>query len=63
MNAGRVLEFLWMWAFWTFIIAVFVIPIVLSHWYANERKRAEDTEEALQSLGFDTSHEHEWDAL
>lgn len=63
MNAGRVLEFLWMLAFWAFVVGVFVIPVAMSYWRHNERLRAEQTEETLESLGFDTSHQYEQDAL
>lgn len=62
MNAGRVLEFLYLLAFWFFIISVFVLPVAFAYWRRNEQLRAEATEEALESLGFDTSHLHEQDA-
>lgn len=63
MNPGKVAEFLWMLAFWVFIISVFVFPVTLSYWRHNERLRAEQTEKTLESLGFDTSHQHEQDAM
>lgn len=59
---GRIAEFLWLLAFIFFILSVFIFPITFAYWRANERKRAEDTEKALQSLGFDTSNSHIYDA-
>lgn len=60
---GRVLEFLYLLAFWFFILSVFVFPVVFAYWRHNERKRADATEDTLQSLGFDHSHAYEQDAM
>lgn len=59
---GRALEFLWMLAFWFFIVGVFLVPLAMSYWRHNEKQRAEQTEKTLESLGFDTTNSHIWDA-
>jgi hypothetical protein len=63
MNGGQILGALWMLAFWFFIVSVFVLPVVFSYWRHNERLRAEQTEKTLESLGYDTTHRFEQDAL
>lgn len=62
MNAGRLLEFAYFVAFWFFIVSVFLFPVSLQYWKAREKRRAEETEAALKSLGFDRSNNHIYDA-
>lgn len=62
MNPGQVVGLIWTVLVWFFILSVFVFPITLSYWRANERRRAEETEKVLKSCGFDTSGEHIYDA-
>jgi hypothetical protein len=63
MNIGRVLEFAWTLCVWFFLVFWLVVPIALAYWRHNERLRAEQTEKTLDSLGFDTSHQYEQDAM
>lgn len=63
MNGGQIVGFIWTLLVWFFLVSVFVFPITLSYWRHNERLRAEQTEKTLESLGYDTTHEHEMDAM
>jgi hypothetical protein len=63
MNAGQVAGFLWDLAAWFFILSLVVLPLSYAAWRKREARRAAGTEETLQSLGFDTSHQHEMDAM
>ena len=63
MNAGNIAAVLWDAAVWFFLLSVFVFPVSLAMWKAREKQRAEETEETLESLGFDHSHRFEQDAL
>lgn len=63
MNAGQIVGFVWTFLVWFFLVSVFVFPITLSYWRHNERLRAEQTEKTLESLGYDTTHRFEQDAM
>lgn len=60
---GHIAGFLWMLTFWVFILSVFVLPIVNAYWRAREKADAAETERVLGTLGFDTSHMHDQDAV
>jgi len=59
----KALAFLQAVAFWFVVISLLAVPVVMAYWRHNERLRAEQTEKTLESLGYDTSHEHEQDAM
>lgn len=63
MNGGQIVGFVWVVAVWFFLVSVFLFPISLSMWRARERQRAEETEKVLKTIGFNTSHQYEQDAL
>lgn len=60
---GRIAEFLWMVAFWAFLLLAFIVPIALSYWRAREKAAAAETQRVLETLGFDTTHDHEQDVV
>lgn len=62
MNAGQIAGALWTLAAWFLILSFVVLPLSIAAWKRREKKRAADTEETLQTLGFDTSGEHIYDA-
>jgi hypothetical protein len=62
VNGGQLIGFVWDLCVWFFVLSVLVLPVVMTYWRHNEKKRAEQTEKTLQSLGFDTSGEHIYDA-
>lgn len=63
MNPGQVASFLWTVAALFFLISFIALPICLASWRRRERRRAEQTEATLKSLGFDHTHRFEQDAL
>lgn len=62
MNAGQIAGFIWDLAAWFFILSLVVLPLSYAAWKKREARRAAETEETLQSLGFDTTNSHIWDA-
>ncbi len=48
---------------WFAIAWVFLLAVIFKHWYANDHRQAEATEEALSRTRQSTDRSHEMDAM
>lgn len=63
MNGGQIVALIWDVAVWFFVISVLVLPAMYAQWRHREKEEQRETEEVLNSLLHDRTHQYEQDAM